>query len=166
MGFAVRVRSAGQKYGQRATKGTVLTSQSLSPWCDCRRLGSTWASWRWQDINVGNPLWRRVLLPPGDGTCSFLKPCHLPGEHTTRLPFRRTKNYSNTQAFPVLPGIHLLLGRESARVRKDLAQDHNDKVHWAQPFPDYLSQFWDLVVHRAVVLGYLYLSSSLRLLLT
>ena len=42
--------------GQRATKGTVLTSQSLSPWCDCRRLGSTWASWRWQDINVGNPL--------------------------------------------------------------------------------------------------------------
>ena len=42
--------------GQRATKGTALTSQSLSPWCDCRRLGSTWASWRWQDINVGNPL--------------------------------------------------------------------------------------------------------------
>ena len=42
--------------GQRATKGTVLTSQSLSPWCDCRRLGSTLASWRWQDINVGNPL--------------------------------------------------------------------------------------------------------------
>ena len=49
--------------GQRATKGTVLTSQSLSPWCDCRRLGSTWASWRWQDINVGNPLRRRTLLP-------------------------------------------------------------------------------------------------------
>ena len=42
--------------GQRATKGTVLTSQSLSPWCDGRRLGSTLASWRWQDINVGNPL--------------------------------------------------------------------------------------------------------------
>ena len=41
---------------QRATKGTVPMSQSLSPWCDCRRLGSTWASWRWQDINVGNPL--------------------------------------------------------------------------------------------------------------
>ena len=48
--------------GQRATKGTVLTSQSLSLWCDCRRLGSTLASWRWQDINVGNPLWRRALL--------------------------------------------------------------------------------------------------------
>ena len=47
--------------GQRATKGTVLTSQSLSPWCDCRRSGSTWASWRWQGINVGNPLWRRAL---------------------------------------------------------------------------------------------------------
>ena len=42
--------------GQRATKGTVLTSQSLSPWCDCRRLGSTLASWRWQDINVGKSL--------------------------------------------------------------------------------------------------------------
>ena len=50
--------------GQRATKGTVLTSQSLSPWCDCRRLGSTLASWRWQDINVGNPLWRRALFKP------------------------------------------------------------------------------------------------------
>ena len=62
MGFAVRVRSAGQNTGQRATKGTVLTSQSLSPWCDCRRLGSTLASWRWQDINVGNPLWRRALF--------------------------------------------------------------------------------------------------------
>ena len=48
--------------GQRATKGTVLTSQRLSPWCDCHCLGSTLASWRWQDINVGNPLWRRTLL--------------------------------------------------------------------------------------------------------
>ena len=48
--------------GQRTTKGTVLTSQSWSPWCDCRRLGSTWASWRWQDINVGNPLWRRTPI--------------------------------------------------------------------------------------------------------
>ena len=48
--------------GQRATKGTVLTSQSLSTWCNCRRLGSTWGTWRWQDINVGNPLWWRALL--------------------------------------------------------------------------------------------------------
>ena len=48
--------------GQRVTKGTVLTWQSLSPWCDCRRSGSTWTSWRWQDINVRNPLWRRALL--------------------------------------------------------------------------------------------------------
>ena len=47
---------------QRATKGTVPTSQSLSLWCNCRRLGSTLASWRWQDINVGNALWRRTLL--------------------------------------------------------------------------------------------------------
>ena len=51
--------------GQRATKGTVLMSQSLSPWCNCRRLGSTLASWRWQDINVGNPLWRWALLSAG-----------------------------------------------------------------------------------------------------
>ena len=50
--------------GQRATKGTVLMSQSLSPWCDCHRLGSTLVSWRWQDINIGNPLWRRALLKP------------------------------------------------------------------------------------------------------
>ena len=48
--------------GQHATKGTVLTSQSLSPWCDCRHLGSTLGSWRWQGINVRNPLWRRTLL--------------------------------------------------------------------------------------------------------
>ena len=48
--------------GKRATKGTVLTPQSLSPWCDCRCLGSTLASWHWQDINVGNPLWLRALL--------------------------------------------------------------------------------------------------------
>ena len=51
--------------GQRATKGTVLTSQSLSPWCDCHRLGSTLASWCWQDINVGNPLWQRALWDLG-----------------------------------------------------------------------------------------------------
>ena len=56
------VRRPHQIRGPRATKGTVLTSQSLSPWCDCRRLGSTLGSWRWQDINVGNPLWRRALL--------------------------------------------------------------------------------------------------------
>ena len=29
-----------------------------------------------------------------------------------------TQNYSNTQAFTVLPGTHLVLGRESARVSK------------------------------------------------
>ena len=37
-------------------RGTVLTSQSLSSWYDCRRLGNTLASWRWQDMNIGNPL--------------------------------------------------------------------------------------------------------------
>ena len=62
MGFAVASHPRAKNTGQRATEGTVLTSQSLSPWCDCRRVGSTWASWRWQDINVGNPLRRRALL--------------------------------------------------------------------------------------------------------
>ena len=102
--------------GQRATKGTVLTSQSLSPWCDCRRLGSTWASWRWQGINVGNPLWRRALLLPGHRTCSFISHLNSMGSIT----ISGSRNYSNTQAFTVLPGraTHLLLGRENARADK------------------------------------------------
>ena len=57
--------------GQRATKGTMLTSQSLPPWCDCRPLGSTLASWRWQDINAGNPLWRRALFLRGGGSAQL-----------------------------------------------------------------------------------------------
>ena len=59
-------------------------------------------------------------LPPGHRTCSFIiKPSQLdPGEHTARpCHFRRTELF-NTQAFTVLPGTHLLLGRESARVSK------------------------------------------------
>ena len=36
--------------------------------CDCRRLGSTLASCRWQDTNVGNPLWRRALLLNSGGS--------------------------------------------------------------------------------------------------
>ena len=86
MGFAVRVRSAGQKYGQRATKGTVLTSQNLSPWCDCRCLGSTWASWRWQDINVGNLLWRQGLFSFSEKMIFFSPVC--------TEPFFFTKNHS------------------------------------------------------------------------
>ena len=43
-------------------EGPCWHHRGLSPWCDCRRLGSTLGSWRWQDINVGNPLWRRTLL--------------------------------------------------------------------------------------------------------
>ena len=62
MGFAVRVRSAGQKYGPTCHQRDRPDVTGLSPWCDCRRLGSTLASWRWQDINVGNPLWRRALF--------------------------------------------------------------------------------------------------------
>ena len=54
-------------------------------------------------------------LPPGHRTCSFIS--------TTRGAYSPAaisgaRNYSNTQAFTVLPGTHLLLGRESARVGK------------------------------------------------
>ena len=42
-------------------KGPCWRHRVLSPWCGCRRLGSTLGSWRWQDINVGNPLWRWTL---------------------------------------------------------------------------------------------------------
>ena len=58
--------------GQRATQGTVLTSQSLSPWCDCRRLGSTLGSRRWQDINVGNPVWQWALFAEDTGAYGAL----------------------------------------------------------------------------------------------
>ena len=68
--------------GQRATKGTVLTSQNLSPWCDCRRLGSALASWRWQDINVGNPLWRQALLE----TVSSLPSVNTPDVGLKQIP--------------------------------------------------------------------------------
>ena len=63
MGFAVRVRSAGQKYGpachqrDRADVTEFVTLVRLSS------LGQHLASWRWQDINVGNPLWWRTLFP-------------------------------------------------------------------------------------------------------
>ena len=56
-------------------------------------------------------------LPPGHRTCSFIKPSQLPGEHTAWLPFS-AHGTIQTQAFTVLPGTHLLLGRESARVSK------------------------------------------------
>ena len=56
-------------------------------------------------------------LPPGHRTCSFIKPSQLPGEHTAQLTFS-VHGTIQTQAFTVLPGTHLLLGRESARVSK------------------------------------------------
>ena len=57
-------------------------------------------------------------LPPGHRTCSFLKPSQLLAEHTAWLPFLALRNYSNTQAFLVLPGTHLLLVWESAHLGK------------------------------------------------
>ena len=65
MGFAVRVRSAGRKIRANVPpKGPCWRHRvcHLAMVRYCRRLGSTFASWRWQDINVGNPLWRRALL--------------------------------------------------------------------------------------------------------
>ena len=40
------------------------------------------------------------------------KPSQLPGEHTARLLFFGARDCSNTEAFTVLPGTHLHLGRE------------------------------------------------------
>ena len=93
MGFAVRFRSAGQKYGPTCHQRDVLTSQSLSPWCDCRRLGSTLGSWRWQDINVGNPLWRRTLLwhiieTNGSSSMQVHKVLKYHSPMTGNLPFK------------------------------------------------------------------------------
>ena len=45
------------------------------------------------------------------------KPSQLPGS-TQPGCHSGAQNYSNTRAFTVLPGTHLLLGRESARVSK------------------------------------------------
>ena len=58
-----------------------------------------------------------IQLPPGHRTPFIHKPSQLPGEHTVRLPFRRIELF-NTQVFTVLPGTHLLLGRESVRAGK------------------------------------------------
>ena len=48
-------------------------------------------------------------------TCSFIRPLNSPG---SILPccHHGAGNYSNTQAFPVLPGTHLLMGRANACV--------------------------------------------------
>ena len=46
------------------------------------------------------------------------KPSELPGQHTALLLFLVQKNDSDTQAFTVLPGTHLLVGLASVRVGK------------------------------------------------
>ena len=59
MGFAVRVRSAGQNYGPTCHQ---RDRADVTEFVTLVRLSSlAWAA-RWQDINVGNPLWRRALL--------------------------------------------------------------------------------------------------------
>ena len=64
------------------------------------------------------PLARLYTITPWSQDLLVHKSSRFPGEHTARLPFFGARNYSNTQAFTVLPGTHLLLGRESARVSK------------------------------------------------
>ena len=55
-------------------------------------------------------------LPPCHRTCLFISHLHSPGSIQPGCHFRGTELCSNTQAFTVLPGTHVLLGRESARV--------------------------------------------------
>ena len=57
-------------------------------------------------------------LPPGHRTCSFISHLNSPGSIQPGLPFFGARNYSNTQAFTVLPVTHSLLGQASARVSK------------------------------------------------
>ena len=59
-----------------------------------------------------------IQLPPGHRTCSFIGHLNFPRSIQPSCHFFGARNYSNTQAFTVLPGTHLLLGRESARVSK------------------------------------------------
>ena len=56
-------------------------------------------------------------LPPGHRTCSFISYLNSPGSIQPGCHFRRTELFKHT-SFTVLPGTHLLLGRESARVGK------------------------------------------------
>ena len=56
-------------------------------------------------------------LPPGHRTCLFISHLNSPGSIQPGC-HSGAQNYSNTQAFTVLPGIHLSLGQESARVSK------------------------------------------------
>ena len=56
-------------------------------------------------------------LPSGHRTCSFLRHLNSPGSIQPGCHFRSTELLKHT-AVTVLPGTHLLLGRESARVGK------------------------------------------------
>ena len=58
-------------------------------------------------------------LPPDHMTRSFIS--HLNSSASAHSPaaISGAKNYSNTQAFTLLPGTHTLLGRERARVGKE-----------------------------------------------
>ena len=59
-----------------------------------------------------------IQLTPGHRTCSFISHLNFPGSIQPGCHFFGARNYSHSQAFTVLPGTHLLLGRESARVSK------------------------------------------------
>ena len=67
-------------------------------------------------------------LPPVTGPFIHA-PSQLPAEHTGLLPSWCWKLFKHTEAFPVLPGTHLLLGQDSAHVGKGLVQGHNTTAH-------------------------------------
>ena len=62
-----------------------------------------------------NPVQKQ--LPSGDRTCSFISHINSRGAYSPAAT-SGSQNYLDTQAYTVLPGTHLLLGRESARVDK------------------------------------------------
>ena len=55
-------------------------------------------------------------LPPGHRTCSFVSHLSSPGSRQPGCHFQCTELIPTYKAFTVLPGTHLLLGQESARV--------------------------------------------------
>ena len=119
MGFTVCVRSAGQKYGptfhqrDHADITEFVTLVRLSSLGQHVGVLALAGYKRRKSALTAGPIvpWSQDLF--------IHKSSQLPREHTAQLPFpAHSSNYSNTQAFTVLPGTHLLLGRESACVGK------------------------------------------------
>ena len=85
-------------------------------------------------------------LPPSYRTCSFISHLNFPGSIQHDAIFS-TQNQWPTQAFPVLPGVHLLLGQENAQVDKvpcPTAQYHSTS-------PASNSKMWSQVMYTTTM---------------